>query len=210
MHSKTPLAAALVAAISVCSIDVVANPALSSYTFVENTVEANDRHQPDEVPPAVDHFRRYDSAGFGDRRCTVGASTDEDGLNQKPYVFVSDIASRKVVWGRYIPFAREFYEGRATHCLAHDGHLYVLLQVDTDSHQATNQTIVSVVKMRESDGEVIRIVENRLHGVTGAVTEWVSHREGAFRVENDHILVAGSYRKLDSEDIKTFSTVVGF
>ncbi|SEP09125.1 hypothetical protein SAMN02800692_3595 [Luteibacter sp. UNC138MFCol5.1] len=202
---------AAAAAMIASSVGVTARlSAAPSDTFVENTVEANDGHQPDVVRPAIDHFRRYDSAGFGDRRCTVGASTDEDGLNQRPYVFVSDVASRKIVWGRYIPFAREFYEGRATHCLAHDGHLYVLLQVDTDSHQATNQTIVSVVKMRESDGEVIRIVENRLHGVTGAVTEWVSHREGTFRVENDHILVAGSYRKLDSEDIKTFSTVVGF
>ena len=103
-----------------------------------------------------DDFKLYQSVVFGDRRCAVEAVTDEDGLHQRPYVCVSDSSTSRISWIRRLGYPTEFYQGRATHCLAHKGSPYVILQADTDSHQATNQTVVSVVKLDIGSGDVLK------------------------------------------------------
>ncbi len=199
----------LVAVISVNSSEVVAHQSADGLAVPQAVAGMGKESRADDLraPPA--HFKTYEAVTFGSGTCTVGAS-DEDGFYQRPYILVSEGADRRTVWSRELSVPRDFYQGRATHCLAHGGHLYVLLQMDTDSHQATNQTIVSVAKLTMTDGSVVGIVENRLPDTTGAVTEWVSGRNGVFRVDGDRIFISGSYRNLDSDEIKTFSTILSF
>ena len=70
--------------------------------------------------PVSGRFRPYASVRLGGgATCVVGATSDDDGMNQRPYVITSDGAVE--LWSRDLSIPSEYYGGRATHCLRHGG-----------------------------------------------------------------------------------------
>lgn len=208
MQFRTTVAATVLGFASVAALEVDARPGASKGQVVASELEQGRVIEKQDVAAVLENFKTYQSSRFGDRVCVVGVLRDEDGLYQSPYAYVSGASGGVVVWMRRLPYPGEFYQGRATHCLAHGDYLYVLLQVDTDSHQATNQTVVSVVKLDAASGRIVGNSEVRPEGVDRAASEWLSRREDVFRVEGDAIRVSGRYRLMDSDEIETFSTKV--
>ena len=100
-----------------------------------------------ELPQGVKPYASR--AVDGDRNCTAGVVTDEDGLGQRPVVAVTG-AARTVVWARHLDVLEDAYQARATHCVQGGDALYVLLQSDTDPSPAISQTLLSVVRLDRS------------------------------------------------------------
>ena len=70
--------------------------------------------------PVPVRFRPYASVRLGGgATCVVGATLDDDGLNQRPRVIMSD--GTVELWVRDLSIPSEYYGGRATHCLRHGG-----------------------------------------------------------------------------------------
>lgn len=146
-------------------------------------------------------FSSYTSESLGDNRhCVVGAVTDEDGMNQKPLVYVEDTVANRVLWSRSLDLPANTFQGRATHCLRKGGTLYVLLQSDTQPAQTTSQTLLQVVELDLAKGATTGIRDIAVAGVTDAYSAWVDKGQGGMHLAAKGLAIAGEYYRLADPD----------
>lgn len=145
-------------------------------------------------------FSSYASESIGaSRQCVVGAAVDEDGMNQKPVVYVEQITG-KPVWARTLDVPAATYQSRATHCVGDGDALYVLLQSDTQPQQTLSQTLLRVVKLDAGNGAVRGAGDVAVPGVQGAYSAVVGEGPQHLRWSEDHLSVSGQYFLLDKPD----------
>jgi formylmethanofuran dehydrogenase subunit D len=151
-----------------------------------------------------DHFRTTATADIeGGLRCVVGRVT-KDGFNQRAYVYLEEAATHTLRWATPIALLPNFYENRASHCLAEGNKVYALIQSDSDSVPVVSQTFVSVVALDQATGHIDSNELVKLPVVKGAVTVFVYDSPENFRSEGDKIVVKGEYGfKGDAEDTRT-------
>jgi uncharacterized protein YbdZ (MbtH family) len=156
------------------------------------------------------NFSEYGAAPVGQNRlCVVGAVSDGDGLNQKPFVIVSDLGKRHAFWRRALAVPAGFYQSRATHCTASGSSLYVLLQTDTQPQQTLSQTQLSVEKLGAGSGNAQASMVVNIAGETHAYSAWVDESASNFSANGNDIRISGEFYRLDDpDDIKRFETVL--
>jgi hypothetical protein len=161
--------------------------------------------QMDAVIPAT--FSEYAAADAGNNtRCVVGATTDDDGLNQKPVVLVVEQSGARVLRSETLALPSLAYQARATHCRGADGFLYVLIQSDTQPEQTLSQTLLRIVKIDPASGAVIASADIDPTGVEDAHSAWVEPGAGTFRLQNHKLAIRGMYYRLaDPEARKPFT-----
>lgn len=196
-----------------CAADTPAQPSGAAGKAPATTAPAQaakistqdeDRKAMDATVPA--NFSEYATAAAGDnRRCVVGASVDDDGLNQRPVLLLSEQGKERVLWSETLPLPPDTYQGRATHCFGAGGSLYVLIQSDTQSEQTLSQTLLRVINVDPGNGTVIASMGIEPAGVTEAHSAWVEEGQENFRLLNGRLVVTGMYYRLaDAEDRKPF------
>jgi len=147
-------------------------------------------------------FSSYAAEPAGDnRQCVVGAVADEDGTNQKPFVYVEDTGANRVLWTRALELPTHTVQGRATHCLHKGGTVYVLLQADTQPAQSTSQTLLRVLELDAATGNPTASREVTMPGVADATSAWVDKGEDAFHLAGKGgVAVSGEYFRLADPD----------
>lgn len=155
----------------------------------------------DLVVPA--NFSRYAVGPRG--QCVAGALLDADGLNQRPFVYLSEQSSATLRWGKTLPLPVHTYQGRATHCLMRDGALYVLVQSDTQPEQTLSQTLLRAVRIDPRNGAVVAEADIQPAGVAEAHSAWVEEGADNFRLHDRALVIAGRYYRLSApENRKSF------
>ena len=152
-------------------------------------------------------FRAYGTQEIDpSRSCMVGASTDEDGMHQRPVVVLAAGEERSVTWARHLDGLEDAYESRATHCVLGDGVLYVLLQSDTQAAQTLSQTVLTVAKL-DLQGEVLQVgLVDVADTADQAYSAYVHEVSGAFSWEAGLLTIEGEYfLTSDPEQRKPFA-----
>lgn len=151
-----------------------------------------------------DNFMSYATTPIhGNMQCVVGAATDEDGLNQKPVVYLAPAegsASASLRWVDVLRLPADTYQSRATHCVGPASSLYVLLQSDTQPEQTLSQTLLAIVKVDVATGAVQAREDI---AIPGAHTAWVEKGAAHFRWSDHALLVTGNYRKAADQEKTT-------
>lgn len=189
------------------------SPAQSSNTAATTTMAAEavrvstqdeDRNAMNATVPV--NFSEYASAAAErNTRCVVGASVDDDGLNQRPVLILSEQGDR-VRWAETLPLPPDTYQSRATHCFEASGSLYVLIQSDTQPEQTLSQTLLRVLSISPRNGAVIASADIEPAGITDAHSAWVEEGQQNFRLQNGKVVVTGMYYRLAApEDRKPFA-----
>lgn len=169
---------------------------------------ANAQTAPSASLPAQKSFRAklpanvdiYATTDIGDgQQCLVGTQSDEDGLNERPVVYLSR-ASGGLAWHVQLPILKDAYQGRATHCLALANALYVLVQIDTNSAQSLNQTLLQIVELSNKTGVVMKSKYIDVPNVSAAYTEWVEEGDGQFKFEGSKLMIKGNYQLMSDRD----------
>jgi hypothetical protein len=151
------------------------------------------------------HFTPYASAPIGNHRlCVVGTITDDDGMNQKPMVYLAEAAGNRVLWMTPLDLPADMYQSRATHCAIHGNALFVLLQSDTQSEQALSQTLLRVVRLDAVSGAV-QIQKDV--DVPAAYSAWVDEGSDHFQWNGDHLVLTGNDRAESNHDSQANFTV---
>jgi hypothetical protein len=118
-------------------------------------------------------FSSYASVSIGNgATCHSGAVLDEDGMNQKPFVYV-DGPEHNVHWAIPIVLPGDAYQARITHCIRVYDALYVLMQADTKPQQALSQTLLRVLELNAANGSLIGSTYVGVPGVVDAYSSWV-------------------------------------
>jgi hypothetical protein len=133
------------------------------------------------------------------QKCLVGAKSDQDGLNERPVVYLAD-AKGGFAWHVPLKIPANTYQGRATHCVATPDALFVLVQIDTQSEQALSQTLLKVVKLNRKTGAVLASKDVTVPGVSAAYSSSVEEGEGNFKAEDGNLVVKGSYELMSDKD----------
>lgn len=133
------------------------------------------------------------------QKCLVGAKSDQDGLNERPVVYFAK-ADGGFAWRAQLSISKDMYQGRATHCLGSANVMYVLVQIDSDSRQAVNQTTLKVFELSRVTGKVITKADVGVPNVTAAYTSWVKEGHDHFRFEGNKLVIHGSYELLSDRD----------
>ena len=158
-----------------------------------------------------EQLRIYESKPVNGRHaCIAGAVVDQDGLNQRAFVALTDgTAQRAVTWARNLDDLEDAHASRATHCVLGDGALYVLLQSDTQAPQSLSQTILAVARI-SLEGDVQDVTRLEVPGASGkACSACVRHVSGGFTWEAGRLRVEGEYFLLsDPERREPFVLVV--
>ncbi|MFC3650432.1 hypothetical protein ACFONN_02675 [Dyella humi] len=150
-----------------------------------------------QVPPEVEIYATKE-AGAG-QKCMVGAETDEDGMNEKPVVYLSDVKAG-FVWHVSLSIPADTYQGRATHCVASTNALFVLVQSDTQPQQSLSQTLLQVVKLDRKSGAVLSSRGIEVPNIFAAHTSWVEKGDGNFVLDGNSLIVMGRYELLSDRD----------
>ena len=155
-------------------------------------------------PTLPDRFTAYASESIGNNQiCVAGRTTDVDGINQKPVVYVAEQASKRLLWITSLDVPPEMYQSRATHCTRRGESVYVLLQSDTQSEQSLSQTLLRVVKLGATNGTV-QIQQDI--DVPTAYSAWVDEGATHFTWHADRLVVEGHDRlDADHEQQGTFT-----
>jgi hypothetical protein len=144
------------------------------------------------------NFMSYASQSIGDGKlCVVGAVTDEDGLHEKPIVYVAHAKGGQIIWLDQLPLPADTYQSRATHCNRKGNALFVLLQSDTQPQQTLSQTLLRVMSLDETTGAVRT---QRAVDLPGAYTAWVDEGASHFQWVGDELMVSATYRLKSSDD----------
>lgn len=135
----------------------------------------------------------------GGWRCEVGAKLAGDLLQEQPVVYLAKPVG-KIAWHKSLGVPEHFYQGRATHCVASGDQVYVLVQLDTDSRQSLNQTVLRVVALDRKTGAWIAGRDVDVPGTASAYTSWVDEGSRHFRLEGNRLVIAGEYQSLADRD----------
>jgi len=201
-------------AVAACTADATFQPkgGVAQQADVAKSATITQGDTQDEVHTAMDtaipeNFSAYATSSVEeDKRCVAGASTDEDGLNQKPVLsIVSGPGEGSVQWSQTLPLPPDTYQGRATHCLGADGSLYVLIQSDTQPEQTLSQTLLQVLKIDLGNGALRARADVGPADVTDAYSAWLEEGAENFQLQNGKLVMSGKYYRLvDAEDRKPF------
>lgn len=145
------------------------------------------------LPSDIDVYASTKLAGGA--RCEVGARLTGSLLQEHPVVYFVT-ADGEPAWHTGLRIPQHFYQGRATHCVASDDRVYVLVQLDTDSRQALNQTVLRVVALNSKTGARIASREVNVPGVVSAYTAWVDEGDRQFKLDGSRLVIAGQYQLL--------------
>lgn len=188
-------------------------PAGGSATLIWKTehghvmaTELSESARPATLQDLPTGFRSYGAGEIDrERACLVGASTDEDGMHQRPVVALAAGKERVVTWARHLDGLEDAHGSRATHCVLGDGALYVLLQSDTQAAQALSQTVLTVAKL-DLQGDVLAVGLVDVPGTMDqAYSAYVHEVSGAFSWEAGQLKVEGEYFLMaDPEQRKPF------
>lgn len=139
----------------------------------------------------------------GQAVCIAGAVADEDGLNQRAFVALTEGATqRAVTWARNLDDLEDAYESRATHCVDGGGMLHVLLQSDTQAPQSLSQTVLAVARL-SMEGEVREVVRLDIPCTSGkACSASVRYVSGAFTWNAGQLHVEGEYFLLSDPELR--------
>ena len=154
-------------------------------------------------------FSSYASVFIGNgATCHAGAVLDEDGMNQKPFVYVDDL-DHNVHWAIPIVLPGDAYQARITHCIRVNDALYVLMQTDTQPQQALSQTLLRVLELNAANGSLIGSTNVDVPGVLDAYSSWVDKDNKNFRFFKDKLIISGHYFRLaDPDDHKIFESAI--
>lgn len=133
------------------------------------------------------------------QQCMVGARTDNDGMNEKPIVYVDEHA-RGILWHITLPLPANTFQARATHCVGTPSTLYVLVQGDTQPELALSQTMLEVVALKRTTGSVVASKAIDVPNVSSAHTTWVEEGKMHFLAEGGRLILAGKYALLSDRD----------
>ncbi|GGA38529.1 hypothetical protein [Dyella nitratireducens] len=143
------------------------------------------------------------------QKCLVGAKSDQDGLNERPVVYLAD-ATGGFTWHASLKIPADTYQGRATHCVASPAALFVLVQVDTQSEQSLSQTLLKVVKLDRKTGAVLATKDVAVPGVSAAYSASVDEGGDNFKAENGSLVIKGSYELMSDRDNNTGNDPTNF
>lgn len=147
------------------------------------------------------NFSEYASERLGNgTQCVVGATTDTDGMNQKPVVYIANATGKHLVWVAELTLPPDTYQSRATHCTSSGGVLFVLQQSDTQSEQTLSQTLLHVAKMDMATGSVQ--IQRDIQ-IPGAFSAWVAEGPSHFQWSGNSLVVSGNERAQLSPDKET-------
>jgi hypothetical protein len=133
------------------------------------------------------------------QQCRVGARTDEDGLAERPVVYLAK-PDGGFAWHVQLRIPKNTYQGRATHCIASANAIYVLVQIDTDSEQSSNQTLLQAVELNRKSGAVIASRDVDLPNISAAYTSWVEEGNGHFMWDGNNLVIRGKYQLMSDRD----------
>ena len=143
-----------------------------------------------KLPTGMDVYATTD-AGHG-LRCVVGTRTGNAGVGTRPVVYLAK-AGGGFAWHVDLRVPGNLYQGRATHCVAAANGLYVLVQMDTDAHVMTDQTLLKVVKLNERTGAVMAAADFVGPDIADAYTAWVEEGAENFRFVDGKLTIRGRY-----------------
>ncbi|MBD8871872.1 hypothetical protein [Rhodanobacter sp. DHB23] len=142
----------------------------------------------------------YAKPGIGaGQNCLAGAQTDDDGMNEKPVVYLEN-SSGTAAWHVTLPLPAHTYQARATHCVGTPSTLYVLVQGDTQSEQTISQTLLEIVALDRSTGAVVTSTPIDAPNVGAAHTTWVDDGDQHFVLQENSLIVTGKYALLSNRD----------
>lgn len=178
---------------------LAATPSLQS----KDLPSANRAHA--RAPKNFVEYASTPSANGG--RCTVGAATDDDGMNQRPVAYVTHAESKEPLWIDEFNLPPHAFQSRVTHCTWSDRALFLLLQSDTQLEQSLSQTLLRVVKVDPASGA---IQETRDIPEDGAYSAWVPEGPNRFQWNGKALVLSGAKRPHASTDVQdTFVMRVG-
>lgn len=129
-----------------------------------------------------------------DMRCVAGAITDEDGMNQRPYVYVSDASGKRMHWVKALNVPKDFYESRVTHCLRKGDSIYVLQLSNTLPQLSLSQTFLRLVRLSVLDGHVLAGAEIYVPDVDDVYSEWADEGSKGLSSSESGLVISGQYR----------------
>jgi hypothetical protein len=130
--------------------------------------------------------------------CVVGASPDEDGMNQRPVVKLAS-RSAQMLWTTTLQVPVDYYQGRATHCTSSGATLFVLLQFDTQPAQTLSQTHLQVAKLALGDGAIEQTTSIAVPGASEPYSAWVPDASSNFSFEAGKLFISGRFFVIDDE-----------
>lgn len=133
------------------------------------------------------------------QQCLVGVQTDDDGMNEKPVIYLQK-SSTTVIWHASLPLPPHAYQARATHCAGTPTTLYVLVQGDTQPEQSLSQTLLEVVALNRATGTVTASKAIEPPNVTGAHTTWIEPGDEHFSAQGKDLIITGKYALLSDRD----------
>lgn len=142
------------------------------------------------MPAGVDIYSAV-NAGNG-LTCLVGAKLDEDGMNERPVVFLRG-PNGNFAWSKPLEIPAATYQGRATHCVASPTALFILVQSDTEPQQSITQTLLQLYKLDKKSGRRISEKDVVVPGVSAAYTAWVDEAPANLTLKGDKVVVTGKY-----------------
>lgn len=125
-------------------------------------------------------------------QCDVGAVLHGNVLREQPVVSVVG-PTGAVRWRTRLPLPAHFYQGRATHCVASPGSVYVLVQLDTSAQQSMNETVLRVVRLSRRTGVHETTHEVDVPHVTADYTSWVAKGADHFQLRGGKLVIKGEY-----------------
>jgi hypothetical protein len=147
------------------------------------------------LPSNISIYAKYD-VGRG-QQCLVGTQTDDDGMNEKPVVYLEK-SPRTIAWHFTLPLPPHTYQARATHCTDTSSTLYVLVQGDTQPEQSLSQTLLEIVALNRSTGIVIASRAIDAPNINAAHTTWVEDGNEHFIAQDNALIVTGKYALLSN------------
>jgi hypothetical protein len=155
------------------------------------------RKQSVALPANVDIYATISTSDG--QECRVGARADEDGLAERPVVYLVK-PDGGFAWHVQLHIPKDAYQGRATHCVASANAIYVLVQIDTDSQQSSNQTLLQAVELDRKSGAVIASKDVDLPNISAAYTSWVEEGNEHFMWDGSKLVIKGKYQLMSDRD----------
>lgn len=191
---RTPFRTKTLALATVLALQLVAAPVVRS-----EALSAPAKAVVVKIPKG---FRTLNTTPIdGGMKCVAGVTSDADAMNQRAFVYVED-ASKRPIWSAPLKLRDDWYKNRATKCAGAGTDVFVLVESDTDSHQATSQTFLSVVKITATNGQIETTKNLVIDGAKGSKSVWVGDKPDGFTITGGQIVVKGNYFLMSDPDTR--------